>query len=213
MALLLAGALAYPHTSRSLRCPKWSIPIIQVSAGLPGASPETMASAVATPLERMFGRIAGINQMTSTSQLGSRNHRSAVRSGPQHRCRRAATCRRPSTPRAASCPPTCPQSELAQDQSRPSRPFMVLALTSDTATQPADVRRGRFHPGAEDRADQRHRPGKRRRQFAAGRARRGQPDAAEQARRGPRPGAHRACMRPTPTRPRASSRTTARLRS
>src|SRR5437879_7340379 len=45
--------------------------VIQVSAGLPGASPETMASAVATPLERQFGRIAGINQMTSTSQLGS----------------------------------------------------------------------------------------------------------------------------------------------
>ena len=38
---------------------------------MPGASPETMASAVATPLERQFGRIAGINQMTSTSQLGS----------------------------------------------------------------------------------------------------------------------------------------------
>ena len=45
--------------------------MIQVSASLPGASPETMASAVATPLERQFGRIAGINQMTSVSQLGS----------------------------------------------------------------------------------------------------------------------------------------------
>ncbi len=45
--------------------------MIQVAASLPGASPETMASAVATPLERQFGRIAGINQMTSVSQLGS----------------------------------------------------------------------------------------------------------------------------------------------
>jgi multidrug efflux pump subunit AcrB len=44
-------------------------PVISVGAGLPGASPETMASAVATPLERQFGRIAGINQMTSVSQL------------------------------------------------------------------------------------------------------------------------------------------------
>src|SRR5207237_308880 len=44
---------------------------IQVSAGLPGASPETMASAVATPLERQFGRIAGVTEMTSTSGLGS----------------------------------------------------------------------------------------------------------------------------------------------
>ena len=47
--------------------------MINVGAGLPGASPETMASSVATPLERQFGRIAGINQMTSTSQLGSTN--------------------------------------------------------------------------------------------------------------------------------------------
>ena len=53
--------------------PEVEYPVIQVSANLPGASPDTMASAVATPLERMFGRIAGINQMTSTSQLGSTN--------------------------------------------------------------------------------------------------------------------------------------------
>ncbi len=45
-------------------------PTISVNAGLPGASPETMASAVATPLERQFGRIAGVTEMTSTSQLG-----------------------------------------------------------------------------------------------------------------------------------------------
>jgi len=51
--------------------PKVDFPVIQVGASLPGADPQTMASAVATPLERQFGRIAGINQMTSTSQLGS----------------------------------------------------------------------------------------------------------------------------------------------
>ena len=51
--------------------PQVDFPEIQVSAGLPGASPETMASSVATPLERQFGRIAGINEMTSTSTLGS----------------------------------------------------------------------------------------------------------------------------------------------
>ena len=48
-------------------------PTIQVQARLPGASPETMASSVATPLERQFGRIAGITEMTSTSMLGSTN--------------------------------------------------------------------------------------------------------------------------------------------
>src|SRR6202142_2111529 len=70
MALLLAGSVAYtllPVAS----LPDVDMPVISVGAGLPGASPETMASAVATPLERQFGRIAGVNQMTSSSSLGS----------------------------------------------------------------------------------------------------------------------------------------------
>ena len=70
IALLLAGALAYAHLPVA-PLPQIDFPVISVGAGLPGASPETMASAVATPLERQFGRIAGINQMTSSSQLGS----------------------------------------------------------------------------------------------------------------------------------------------
>ena len=68
VALLLAGALAF-HFLPVASLPQVEYPVIQVSAGLPGASPETMASAVATPLERQFGRIAGVTQMTSTSQL------------------------------------------------------------------------------------------------------------------------------------------------
>src|SRR3981189_3913724 len=71
-ALLMAGALAFNFLPVA-PLPQVEFPVISVSAGLPGASPETMASAVATPLERQFGRIAGINQMTSTSQLGSTN--------------------------------------------------------------------------------------------------------------------------------------------
>jgi multidrug efflux pump len=51
--------------------PQVDFPTISVGAGLPGASPETMASAVATPLERQFGRIAGVTQMTSSSGLGN----------------------------------------------------------------------------------------------------------------------------------------------
>ena len=50
--------------------PRVDFPVISVGAQLPGADPQTMASAVATPLERQFGRIAAINQMTSTSQTG-----------------------------------------------------------------------------------------------------------------------------------------------
>src|SRR5437879_10918282 len=72
LALLLAGALAFNFLPVA-PLPHVECPVISVSAGLPGASPETMASAVATPLERQFGRIAGITQMTSTSQLGSTN--------------------------------------------------------------------------------------------------------------------------------------------
>ena len=70
LALLLSGGLAFSFLPVA-PLPQVDFPVIQVGAGLPGASPETMASAVATPLERQFGRIAGINQMTSTSQLGS----------------------------------------------------------------------------------------------------------------------------------------------
>src|ERR1051326_6596882 len=70
IALLLAGALAYMQLPVA-PLPQIEFPVISVGASLPGASPETMASAVATPLERQFGRIAGINQMTSSSQLGS----------------------------------------------------------------------------------------------------------------------------------------------
>jgi multidrug efflux pump len=70
LALLMSGALAFSFLPVA-PLPQVEFPVIQVSASLPGASPETMASAVATPLERQFGRIAGINQMTSVSQLGA----------------------------------------------------------------------------------------------------------------------------------------------
>src|SRR5881398_795854 len=71
-ALLMAGALAFNFLPVA-PLPQVEYPDVQVSAGLPGASPETMASAVATPLERQFGRIAGVNQMTSSSSLGNTN--------------------------------------------------------------------------------------------------------------------------------------------
>ena len=70
VGLLLAGIIAFKLLPVA-PLPQVEFPVIQVGASLPGASPETMASAVATPLERQFGRIAGINQMTSTSQIGS----------------------------------------------------------------------------------------------------------------------------------------------
>src|SRR3954471_23345581 len=70
IAVAMAGALAYFFLPVA-PLPQVDSPTISVSATLPGASPETMASAVATPLERQFGRIAGVTEMTSTSSLGS----------------------------------------------------------------------------------------------------------------------------------------------
>ena len=70
VALALSGVLAFRFLAVA-PLPPVDIPTILVHAGLPGASPETMASAVATPFERQFGRIAGITEMTSSSQLGS----------------------------------------------------------------------------------------------------------------------------------------------
>ena len=70
VALALLGGLAYQFLPVA-PLPQVEFPTIQVRANLPGASPETMASAVATPLERQFGRIAGITELTSASTLGS----------------------------------------------------------------------------------------------------------------------------------------------
>src|SRR6184192_4763412 len=69
-AILLSGVVAFRFLPVA-PLPQVDFPTISVGVGLPGASPETMPSAVATPLERQFGRIAGITQMTSSSQLGS----------------------------------------------------------------------------------------------------------------------------------------------
>src|SRR5947207_1186899 len=71
-AVLMAGVLGYTKLPVA-PLPQVEFPTISVSAGLPGANPETMASAVATPLERQFGRIAGVTQMTSNSSSGSTN--------------------------------------------------------------------------------------------------------------------------------------------
>src|SRR5215510_7022594 len=72
IALALSGIIAFTLLPVS-PLPQVDFPTISVQSNLPGASPETMASSVATPLERQFGRIAGVTQMTSTNYLGSTN--------------------------------------------------------------------------------------------------------------------------------------------
>jgi multidrug efflux pump len=70
LAVALAGAVAF-NLLPVAPMPQVDNPVISVGAGLPGASPETMASAVAAPLERQFGHIAGVNEMTSASYMGT----------------------------------------------------------------------------------------------------------------------------------------------
>ena len=70
VGVLFVGLVAYPRLPVA-PLPQVDFPTIQVNATLPGASPETMASAVAQPLETQFAQIAGVSQMTSTSYLGT----------------------------------------------------------------------------------------------------------------------------------------------
>ena len=70
LAVVLAGVVAF-RLLPVAPLPQVDFPTIQVRASLPGASPETMAATVATPLERALGRIAGVSEITSTSTLGS----------------------------------------------------------------------------------------------------------------------------------------------
>ncbi|MGH6998642.1 MAG: efflux RND transporter permease subunit, partial [Phenylobacterium sp.] len=69
LGIALAGIAAF-FVLPVAPLPQVDYPTISVSASLPGASPETMAATVATPLERSLGRIAGITEMTSSSSLG-----------------------------------------------------------------------------------------------------------------------------------------------
>ncbi len=133
IALLLAGGLAYTQLPVS-PLPQIDFPVISVGASLPGASPETMATSVATPLERQFGRIAGINQMTSTSQLGStaitmqfdlnRNIDAAARD-----VQAAINAAR------GFLPADLPSNPSYRKVNPADSPILILALTSDTLTQ------------------------------------------------------------------------------
>ncbi|HZR31229.1 MAG TPA: multidrug efflux RND transporter permease subunit [Terriglobales bacterium] len=133
-AVLLAGALAFKFLPVA-PLPQVEFPVIQVSAGLPGASPETMASAVATPLERQFGRIAGVNQMTSTSQLGST---SIVLQFDLNRNIDAAARDVQAAINAArsQLPANLPNNPSYRKANPADAPIMILAMTSDAVTQP-----------------------------------------------------------------------------
>jgi hydrophobe/amphiphile efflux-1 (HAE1) family protein len=131
-AITIFGWMAYERLPVS-DLPNVDFPTINVSASLPGASPETMASAVATPLEQQFSSIAGIDSMTSTSTLGSTSitlqfnlDRNIDGAAQDVQSAIAAVQRR--LPRDMPNPPSFRKSNPADD------PVLLLALSS--ATQP-----------------------------------------------------------------------------
>src|SRR5579862_4395864 len=130
MGLLMAGILAYTRLPVA-PIPQVEYPVISVSAGLPGASPETMASSVATPLERQFGRISGVNQMTSSSQLGSTN---IVLQFDLNRNIDAAARDVQAAINAArgQLPPNLPSNPNYRKVNPADAPILILSITSDT---------------------------------------------------------------------------------
>ena len=129
-ALFGAGAVAFKELPVA-PLPQIDLPTVNVQGLLPGASPETMASAVATPLERRFGRIAGLTDMTSTSTLGTtqltlqfaldRSVESAARD-VQAGINAAA----------GDLPPNLPSRPTYRKVNPSDAPILILALTSDT---------------------------------------------------------------------------------
>jgi multidrug efflux pump len=130
LALALAGIVAFRFLPVS-PIPQVEFPTIEVQAALPGASPETMASSVAMPLERQFGRIAGVTEMTSTSYLGStsitlqfdlnRNIDGAARD-----VQAAINAAR------GQLPTNLPNNPSYRKMNPADAPIIILALTSDT---------------------------------------------------------------------------------
>jgi multidrug efflux pump len=133
LGIALAGLVAFQLLPVS-PLPQVDFPTISVQASLPGASPETMASTVATPLERALGRIAGVTEMTSQSSLGSsrvilqfdlnRNIDGAARDvqAAINAARKLLPSGLPSNPSYRKVNPA-------------DAPIMILALTSDTMTR------------------------------------------------------------------------------
>ena len=133
LAVALAGLLAYFQLPVA-PLPQVEFPTISVQASLPGASPETMAATVATPLERALGAIAGVTEMTSFSSQG--NTRVTLQfeldrdiNGAASDVQAAINAARPLLPSGMPSNPTYRKVNPAD------APIMILALTSDTLTR------------------------------------------------------------------------------
>lgn len=133
LAITLCGILGFKLLPIA-PLPQVDYPVIMVSASLPGASPETMASSVATPLERALGRIAGISEMTSSSSLGST--RIIIQFDFNRDINGAARDVQAAINAAQSLLPSGMPSRPSYRKANPSdAPIMIMTLTSDTYDQ------------------------------------------------------------------------------
>jgi hydrophobic/amphiphilic exporter-1 (mainly G- bacteria), HAE1 family len=130
MAILLFGILGYRALAVS-ELPNVDYPTIQIGASLPGASPDTMASAVATPLEKQFSTIAGIDSMTSSSSLGTTSI--TLQFDLSRNIDGAAQDVQAAIARASSqLPPSMPTPPTYQKVNPADQPILYLAMGSKT---------------------------------------------------------------------------------
>ncbi|WP_145573322.1 multidrug efflux RND transporter permease subunit MdtC [Yersinia alsatica] len=133
LAITLSGIIGFSLLPVS-PLPQVDYPVIAVSASMPGADPETMASSIATPLERALGRIAGVNEMTSTSSLGST--RIILQFDLNRDINGAARDVQAALNAAQSLLPSGMPNRPTYRKMNPSdAPIMIMTLTSDTFTQ------------------------------------------------------------------------------
>src|SRR5437773_2986420 len=133
LGVALAGAIAF-RLLPVAPLPQVDFPTISVQASLPGASPETMAATVATPLERALGRIAGVTEMTSSSSLGST--RITLQFDLNRDIDGAARDVQAAINAARSLLPSgLPNNPTYRKVNPADAPIMIIALTSDTMTR------------------------------------------------------------------------------
>ncbi|MGY2796875.1 multidrug efflux pump subunit AcrB [Ewingella americana] len=176
LAILLAGILGF-RLLPVAPLPQVDYPVISVTASLPGADPETMAASVATPLESTLGTIAGVNEMTSTSTLGST--RITLEFDFDRDINGAARDVQAAINAAQSLLPSGMPSRPTYRKANPSdAPIMIITLTSDTYSQ-GQLYDYASHPvGADHFANGRRGRRHGRRQFFTGGEGRPQPGSA-----------------------------------
>ena len=201
--ILFVGLVAYPLLPVA-PLPQVDFPTIQVTASLPGGSPETMASSVAQPLERQFAQIPGVAQMTSTSYLGTDARSPSSSTSTATSTAPPTTCRRAINAAGGQLPKNLPRRRPIARSIRRISPILLLSATSDTLPLTTVERRRRRPACAADQPDLRRGAGHR---SAASRNRR---SASRSIRRSwsPRACRWRTCAARSRSRPSTARRAT-----